>query len=50
VASRAPENSASTAAGPALNVLSSSLSGPRAAWKMPFSTPTMAVAWVTFGK
>ena len=50
VASIAPERSASTAAGPALNVCVFRVSAPRALAKMPFSTPTIAVAWVTFGK
>ena len=51
VASIAPEKSASIAAGPALNVLVSSLTlAPSFSAKMPFSTPTIAVAWVMFGK
>ena len=48
--STAPAGSASTAAGPALSVVDSSVSWPSARSKMPFSTPTMAGAWVTLGK
>src|SRR5439155_16382531 len=51
VASRAPEKMASTAAGPALNVWVDSFTfEPRAAAKIPFSTPTSAGACVTLGK
>src|SRR6266508_159226 len=46
----APENSASTAGGPALNERVSSLVSPRLRWKMPSWMPTRAVAWVRFGK
>jgi len=50
-ASSAPEKSASTAAGPALNVAVVSLTfAPRFLAKMPDSTPTMAVAWVMLRK
>src|SRR3954470_16751049 len=49
--SRELANSASTAAGPALNVLVCSVTlGPRSLAKIPLATPTRAVAWVTFGK
>src|SRR5256885_13993724 len=49
VASTAPEKTASAAAGPALNV---SVFGarPRCLAKIPFSTPTSAVACVMLGK
>src|SRR5947209_11997017 len=50
VASMAPDNSASVAAGPALNVAVLSLLAPSASWKKPFFTPTIALAWVKFGK
>ena len=51
VASMASANSASTASPPALNVDVSSVTlSPSASARMPFSTPTSAVAWVTFGK
>ena len=46
----APALNASEASVPSLNVLVSSLFEPSAFWKMPLSTPTIAVAWVTFGK
>ncbi len=46
----APENSASIAAGPALNVFASSFVLPRDCWKKPLFTPTSAGAWVMFGK
>src|SRR5690349_615815 len=41
---------ASLASVPSLNVFVSSLLAPRALVKKPFCTPTIAVAWVTFGK
>ena len=51
VASMASANRASTASPPALNVdVSSVTSSPSASARMPLSTPTSAVAWVTFGK
>ena len=51
VASIAPESSASEADEPALNVAVSSVTlGPRFLAKRPLSTPTIAVAWVMFGK
>src|SRR5947209_6235005 len=46
----APDSNASVAAGPALNVAVLSLLAPSASWKKPFFTPTMALAWVKFGK
>ena len=50
VASMAPDFSASIAAGPALNVLTSSFVAPRCLAKKPSLSATIAVAWVTFGK
>ncbi len=51
VASIAPDSSASIASPPALKCETSSVTfGPRASAKTPLSTPTIAGAWVTFGK
>src|SRR6266550_2444262 len=51
VASIAPFRSASDAAGPALKDETVNVTpGPRAFWMIPLSTPTIAVAWVMFGK
>jgi len=51
VASRASENSASTAAGPALKSdVFNWTPGPSLSAKNPFSTPAIAVAWVRLGK
>ena len=50
VASSAPAKIAVTTSGPALKVFVSSLLAPSFSAKIPFSTPTIAVAWVTFGK
>ena len=50
VASIAPPNSASTAAGPALKIWVVSFVSPSASWKVPSSTPTRATACVRLAK
>jgi hypothetical protein len=50
VASMAPENSASIADGPALNVLVSRAMSPSSSAKILFWTPTRAGAWVMLAK
>ncbi len=50
VMSMAPLNIASTASVPALKVAVSSATSPSSSWMKPFSTPTMAGAWVTLAK
>ena len=51
LASMAFEKSASVASGPALKVCGSSVTFDPSAWaNVPLAMPTIAVAWVTFGK